>query len=522
MGYYTRADIPFHFALADAFTICDHYFCSVQGPTDPNRLYLWSGMIDPRSTGGGPVIDNSEAGYSWTTYPERLQAAGISWKVYQNTKDNYDDNALAWFKQFRTAMPGSPLYDRGMSSVPVVTGDSVRDVAAAIKADVLNGTLPQVSWIVAPERASEHPSSSPAAGADMVSQILQALTADPAVWASTVFLINYDENDGFFDHVIPPLPPAGTPDEFVNGLPIGLGPRVPMLVLSPWSTGGYVCSQVFDHTSVIRFLETWTGVHEPNISAWRRQTCGDLTSALNFGNSSITVPAMPDTASLALKAASQCSTLPAPKAPSSQSMPMQEAGTRPARALPYQANGNASVEHSTGRLWITMNNGGSQAVHHAIYANNYRIDGPWQYDVAAGASVKDYFSVQAYGGGLYDLTLYGPNGFLRRFVGNINSAGGQLEVSASYDFSTAGAAKLILTMLNSSSKPATFTIKSNAYRGDGPWTYTVAPGGSLSDYWNAQLYTGCWYDFTVTVDVDSSFSRRFAGHIEVGLPSVTG
>jgi phospholipase C len=75
MGYYTRSDIPFQFALADAFTICDGYHCSVMGPTNPNRLYLWTGMIDPNGTGGGPVTDNSEAGYTWTTYPERLQAA---------------------------------------------------------------------------------------------------------------------------------------------------------------------------------------------------------------------------------------------------------------------------------------------------------------------------------------------------------------------------------------------------------------------------------------------------------------
>ncbi|HEY9028219.1 MAG TPA: phospholipase C, phosphocholine-specific, partial [Burkholderiaceae bacterium] len=277
MGGYNRADIPFHFALADAFTICDQYFCSVLGPTDPNRLYLWTGMIDPHGTGGGPAIDNSTPGYTWTTYPERLQAAGVSWKVYQNANDNYGDNPLALFKQYQAAQPGNPLHDRGMGSVPVVTGDTVADIAAAIKADVLNGTLPQVSWVVAPESASEHPSGSPAAGADMINQVLESLTADPNVWASTVMFVNYDENDGFFDHAVPPLPPSGTPDEFVNGLPIGLGVRVPMTVVSPWSRGGHVCSQVFDHTSVIRFLEKRFGVIEPNISPWRRAVCGDLT-----------------------------------------------------------------------------------------------------------------------------------------------------------------------------------------------------------------------------------------------------
>lgn len=522
MGYYARADIPFHFALADAFTICDNYFCSAMGPTDPNRLYLWSGMIDPNRTGGGPAIDNSEPGYTWTTYPERLQAAGVSWKVYQNAADNYGDNALALFKQYHNAPAGTPLHDRGMGSVPALTGNTVHDIAAAIRNDVVAGALPQVSWVIAPESASEHPASSPAAGADMISQVLQALTADPNVWASTVLFLNYDENDGYFDHIAPPQPPSGTPDEFVNGLPIGLGPRVPMTVISPWSRGGFVCSQVFDHTSVIRFIETWTGVQEPNISAWRRQICGDLTSALDFSSTNITVPAMPDTASLALKAASQCSTLPAPKPPATQAMPVQESGTRPARPLPYQPNATGSVDKANGIYWITLANTGSQGAHHAIYANNYRSDGPWQYDVAAGASIKDYFHVQTYGGGKFDLSVYGANGFLRRFIGDINSAGGQLEASASYDFSATGAAKLIITMTNTSAKPAVFTVKSNGYRTDGPWTYTVPAGGSASDYWNVQLYTHGWYDFTVTVDVDAGFSRRMAGHVEVGSVTTTG
>src|SRR5205085_5303921 len=101
----------------------------------------------------------------------------------------------------------------------------------------------------------------------------------------TVLLPNFDENDGYFDHVPPPVPrtPAGGngPDWF-NGQPVGLGPRVPMIVVSPWTVGGYVSSEIFDHTSVLRFLERWTGVAEPNISDWRRALCGDLTSAFDF------------------------------------------------------------------------------------------------------------------------------------------------------------------------------------------------------------------------------------------------
>ena len=166
LTFHERTDLVYYYALAEAYTICDNYFCSVIGPTNPNRLYAMTGMIDPNGTGGGPAIDNSEPGFTWTTYPERLQNAGITWKVYQQP-DNFDDNALAWFAQYRTATPGNPLYDRGMTTV--------NDLVAAFKADVTNGTLPQVSWIIAPTALSEHPIYSPASGADLTKKLLDAL-----------------------------------------------------------------------------------------------------------------------------------------------------------------------------------------------------------------------------------------------------------------------------------------------------------------------------------------------------------
>jgi phospholipase C len=111
---------------------------------------------------------------------------------------------------------------------------------------------------------------------------LDAVASNPQVWAKTAFILCYDENDGMFDHVPPPVAPAGTPAEFVDGLNIGLGFRTPTTIVSPWTAGGFVCSDVFDHSSLIRFIEARFGVFEPNISAWRRQTCGDLTSAFRF------------------------------------------------------------------------------------------------------------------------------------------------------------------------------------------------------------------------------------------------
>jgi len=276
MGYFTVQDIPFQWALAQAFTLCDNYHCSVLGPTNPNRLYMWTGMIDPHGTGGGPVTDDTPAFdnviLSWTTYPERLQAAGISWRIYQEV-DNFDDNALAWFKQFAHAPTSSPLFRRGMRKLP----------AGTFEDDARKDRLPQVSWLVAPAEQSEHPSFLPAAGAEYVAQKLDAIAANPDVWAKTAFILCYDENDGLFDHVAPPTPPAGTAAEFVGGEPIGLGFRTPTIIVSPWTAGGRVCSDLFDHTSLIRFIEARFGVLEPNISAWRRRTCGDLTSAFRFG-----------------------------------------------------------------------------------------------------------------------------------------------------------------------------------------------------------------------------------------------
>jgi len=139
MAYLTREDIPFHYALADAFTICDAYHCSFMGSTDPNRYYMWTGYTGNDGVGGGPVLGNDEVGYSWKTYPERLERAGISWKIYQDIGDgldaaggwgwiedayrgNYGDNSLLYFDQYRTALPGNPLYDKARTGTNVKQG----------------------------------------------------------------------------------------------------------------------------------------------------------------------------------------------------------------------------------------------------------------------------------------------------------------------------------------------------------------------------------------------------------------
>jgi phospholipase C len=324
MGYFTQADIPFQWALARAFTICDRYHCSVLGPTNPNRLYMWTGMIDPQGAAGGPVTDNSPAHdnviLSWTTYPERLQRAGVSWQVYQE-EDNYDDNALAWFRQFAAAPSSSPLWQRGMRKRP----------AGAFEADARAGRLPQVSWLVAPTAQSEHPDYFPAAGAEYTASKLDAIASNEDLWRKTLFIVTYDENDGLFDHVPPPVAPHGTRGEYVGGEPIGLGFRVPAVVVSPWSAGGRVCSDVLDHTSLIRLIERRFGVREPNISDFRRRTCGDFTSALRFSGPPAGYPRSPAAITLAaaeaglLTAQQQVYANPAPVIPA-RNEPVPPAG----------------------------------------------------------------------------------------------------------------------------------------------------------------------------------------------------
>ena len=318
MGYHARADIPFYYALADAFTICDGYHCSVMGPTHPNRYYLMTATIDPEGKHGGPAIDNSGRHYSWETYPERLDRAGVSWRIYHDV-DDYGCNVCAYFTQFQNAPKTSSLWDNAMRNRPL----------EELLSDIRTGNIPQVSWIVPPSTLSEHPDYLPAAGENHTHQVLKALWSNPRLWAKTALILNYDENDGQFDHVAPPTPESGAAKEYINGEPIGLGFRVPCLVISPFSRGNYVCGTTFDHTSTLRLLEARFGVEVANLSAWRRATCGDLTSAFAFDHAPRhDVPELPETAEALRIARERLPSLPRPRVPADQAMPKQESGSR--------------------------------------------------------------------------------------------------------------------------------------------------------------------------------------------------
>ncbi|ANJ67400.1 phospholipase C, phosphocholine-specific [Halothiobacillus diazotrophicus] len=554
MGYFTAEDIPFQYALANAFTLCDAYHSSFQGGTNTNRLFHWTGTNDPLGKGHGPATYNNydhfdgdpgkNGGYTWTTYPERLEKAGISWQIYENMADNFTDNPLAGFKVFRDAWFEKPGYSKSLKA----RGVSTRDLDK-LKEDVLADKLPQVSWIIATADGSEHPdASSPAQGADYTAHVLEALTANPDVWSKTVFIVNFDENDGFFDHVPPPSAPAythydadpkkaafagastvDTTGEYheiilpyqTNPLePLalhrtyGLGPRVPLYVISPWSKGGWVNSQVFDHTSVIRFIEERFGVKEPNISPWRRAVCGDLTSTLDFKDPDNTAffKAFPDTVEQA-KRARALTKKTTPETPTTLSLPVQATGTRPARALPYALHTSAKT-HGADRIELTFGNTGSAAAVFHVYDRKHLDQVPRRYTVEAHKTLTGSWDLAA-DGGAYDLWVLGPNGYHRHFTGHATQS--SVEIQVQYDVP---GEMVVLVMTNHGQEAADYHVAANAYFDQGPWTGTVVPNSIVERRWPLQA-SSHWYDFTLTLPQHPGYSRRFAGHLETGKPSIS-
>ena len=539
MGYFTRADIPFYYALADAFTVCDAYYASIFGPTNPNRLFLFSGTSglaagddskivianppEEKNETADPLKDSPEfKGLTWPTYAERLQAAGVSWRVYQEY-ENYGDNGLSYFVNFRGVGPDSELYKRARSWSPGSTPANAKDsdgshLVEQFASDVAADRLPQVSWIVSNYRLSEHPQASPSDGEYLTARLIAALAANPKVWAKTVFILNYDENDGFFDHMPPPIPPAGSAvgkstvamtHEDYHGEPVGLGPRVPMIVVSPWTKGGFVNSQVHDHTSVIRFLEARFGVQEPHITPWRRAVCGDLTSLFDFETPNGPAHGLPDAAHLPARAA-KAKTLPFPKTPEvAEALPRQEPGGRPARPLPYDFQ---LVTHPRGGgLELTVANPGGAGIALALY----RAKGgePRFYTIAKDGYLTDVIPMEA---GPYDFAIHGPNGFLRGFAGELG-AEARPEANGWFLPKSGG---LRIALHNEGSKPLTFKVTPNAYIKAAPRLHRVAPGAAAMDGWKLNASHN-WYDFIVTCAEAPSFQRRFAGHGEDGKPSVS-
>ncbi|MBB5712832.1 phosphocholine-specific phospholipase C [Sphingomonas xinjiangensis] len=531
MGHYRRGDIPFQFALAEAFTICDAYHCSAQTGTNTNRLFLWSGTNDPRGAQGGPAIGNSHdslpedggaaAPYRWTTTVERLQAAGVDWRIYQDMADNFTDNPLVGFAAFRDAHRGEG--DPALRERALTTRGLNR-----LREDVLGGRLPQVSYIIATAKGSEHPGpSSPAQGAAYTADVIDALTADPAVWARTVLLVMFDENDGFFDHVPPPAPPSRAADGSLwggssvdltgeyhlvpskgdaavdkpdyRGRAYGLGPRVPLYVISPWSRGGWVNSETFDHTSVIRFLEARFGIRETNISPWRRAICGDLTSAFDFsagrGGEALTLPNPRGDADRAAAIPRQVS----PPAPVGQKLPRQEPGIRRARPLRYRLETRAAVDSDRIALSFQVAPGTPGAVFH-VYDCAALAAVPRRFTVGSGEQIVAHWPLS--GAGDYDLWVLGPNGFHRHFKG------GREDIAlAALDWRIT--AHEVALQIPSGAAGATLMVERLR---TGRATLAVRPAAGTYRWSSAEDFG--WYDVVVTSAAYPLFRRRLAGRYD--------
>lgn len=321
------------------------------------------------------------------------------------------------------------------------------DVLFQFRKDVAEKKLPLVSWLVAPEHFSDHPGS-PWYGAWYISEVLNILTKDPETWKKTIFIINYDENDGYFDHVLPFAPPVNPSQpvdmngkegveyvdqsqeymsdpslknyEKIEGT-VGLGYRVPMIIASPWTKGGFVNSEVSDHTSVLQFLEKFImkkykkDVHVDNISDWRRAVCGDLTSA--FNSSSVKAPKMDylnqkDYA----KTINAAKNKPVPDLKwyseaelNGNLLEIQERGLKPSNPLPYHFHVNLEGEQ------IKMANLKENGVPLLIYDRTQFNSTHYHFSYALYSKQTLSHTVHS---GAYDYEIFGPNGFFRKFKGN--------------------------------------------------------------------------------------------------------
>jgi phospholipase C len=549
MCYLDRTDIPFQYEMADAFTICDAYHCSVPSSTSPNRNHFVSGYtgFEPGTetravTNAG--YDDAHPGYEWRTYAELLEDAGVSWKVYHEW-DDFEDNNLDLFEVFKdisstvlAEVDGGPhtgidtfymsLFGRPDAEVDTLLGQLDAAVeklperernlfdkgqrrsrpgtlAQSMADDIAAGTFPTVAYVVTTAADCEHAStSSPIQGAKVTYDVLDVLADDDETWNSTVFFYTFDENDGLFDHVPAPFPPADDTDEHEGDRPVGLGARVPMIVISPWTIGGWVCSETFDHTSMTQFLEIVTGVGTDQITPWRRRVAGDLTSAFDFTGSGgpatyTAVGEIPEFVERWL-----------PEPPAEQAMPVQEEGTRPARPLPYQTDAFATLGEDG--IEVTLTNNGTKSAAFAVYAWHDTTVTPVPVDLESGAEVTVPVGYPAV---IYDISVTGPNRFLREFAGS----GEPVNVSSAID---GDALTLTLTITNPGEDEAVdVTIAPLQYSDVAAESVTIEPAAASEHVWVADDADG-WYDVEITLAGSDSFRRRLTGHIENGQPSTTG
>jgi len=451
------------------------------------------------------------------------------------------------------------------------------DILHQFRDDVNNGALPAVSWIVGPANFSDHPGA-PWYGAWYVSEVMDILTKKSEVWKKTIFILCYDENDGYFDHVPPYVAPnpadphtglvsknidasveyvtleedkKRTEEKHARESPIGLGYRVPLVIASPWSRGGAVCSQVFDHTSVLQFLEMFCSaksgkqIKETNISSWRRAICGDLTSVFKkYNGEKIKTPGAlakdpiyesihkaqfrRDPSGYRQLSEGEMSQLN--KNPSAfPLMPRQEKGIRSSCALPYQLY--ADIKLSSDRKAVDVNfaakneffgkyAAGSPFNAYADGGNNITIR---NYAVAAGDQLNDKWMLSEFPDQQYHLKINGPNGFYREFRGNAGDPAVDIVVEYVPKKKNRLTGDIELQIKNVDVTSHTIEIIDNAYKKAG-LKKSLDKVGSRKDELHIILdlrKSFGWYDFTVKISGNETFEKRYAGHVETGERSQT-
>jgi len=536
MNYLTGNEIPWQWSLASNYTICDNYHCSVMGPTTPNRLYLWTGTSDGVTSNGGETSGNR----AWQTYPEALQAAGVSWRIYVDNNDgdgwrgDYEDSPIRGFATFtpsaanladttKTA-PGTGLVWRANSFPYAADGlpnddsdTNLNGILADFIAACAPGAefpLPQVSYLVSPYEWSEHPSADPEHGAHYTNRVIETLQSNPDIWNHTLLILNFDENDGYFDHVLPPFPEPGTAGEYSGSTPIGYGARVPMTLVSPWTRGGWVNSEVFDHTSVTRFLEVWTtSMGTPALSTtitpWRRTVSGDLTSAIDFSRPVLGTPSLPDTAAL-IAIANAGGTI-------ATQVPSEDQWTdypplRP-RPLSFHAQGTFSENRGTGTVTANMSLVGGptgKGVSLQVFPDQYKAFSSTPFTVTAAAPGAYNWDASQYQG-RYAFSIYGPDGFVRSHAGTVLPAGQNNAGVPRVDVDLLSGANptLTITLHNDGLQQVHYTLTANDHVG-GLQDYWVAPGKSKTVSWpTAEGY----YDVVMTADTGTGWKHRYAGRV---------
>lgn len=228
MGYYDASDLPFYYFLANEFAIGDRYFASVRGPTWPNRMYLFAA-----SSFG---LKSNEIAIADKTLIDYLDLRQIDWKLYHSTTATYGMFADKYVEQIKSGR--IVLFDEYF-------------------ADLAAGTLPQVAFVEpgvareAYDANDEHPPAIMQIGQRWAAEVIDALMKSQH-WERSALFLTYDEHGGLYDHVAPP--PACAPDAMSADFD-HLGIRVPFMVVSPYAKRHHVSHRVYDHTSIVRFVE---------------------------------------------------------------------------------------------------------------------------------------------------------------------------------------------------------------------------------------------------------------------------